>query len=710
MNIRGKLMLLTSLSSGLALIIAGLAIGATAWRDGHRNLEQRATTQARITASNSIAAVAFDDAPAAAKALESLRAADEVVAAEIRRADGSVLSRVQFKAHSAAADEFAVTADIELGERIGVVELWVTSAGIHAELRRGAVILLAVLIGALVVAVVSAAVLQRMISRPYAALAQTKAKLEQALQDAQAAARAKSEFLANMSHEIRTPMNGVIGMLDLVDAKTLAPETRGMVDTARRAADSLLAILNDVLDFSKIDAGKLTLEQIGFDVRPVVEDVAALFTKQANAKRVELVCAVHNDVPAMLAGDPTRLRQILLNLVGNAVKFTERGEVFLGVRCPKAASADRIVLQVIVSDTGIGLSSEAKDKLFQAFTQADGSTTRKYGGTGLGLAITKRLVDAMGGSIRIKSEVGQGTTFSLFIPMALCSQLEPARRADLPALTALIVDDSATNRCVLEHYLAYMGAKCHSADSAAAGLRAVRNAATAGRAFDVVLLDCEMPETDGVGFLREMRADPAIWGTPCVLLSSLGDRVEEASSLAVAAWLAKPIRRSELQRLLASIAGQPPVAASLVAPNAALSKTYPRARVLVVEDNEVNQKVVLRVLKAFSIDAQLAADGSQAVALVRECEFDLVFMDCQMPVMDGYEATRAIREFSRVPIVAMTAHALTGDRERCLASGMDDYMTKPIKRDVLASMLERRLPASAQGEAMQRARPATPVP
>jgi signal transduction histidine kinase/DNA-binding response OmpR family regulator len=694
MNIRGKLILLTSLSSGVALVIAGLIIGVTGYRHDALELTQRASTQAQITASTSAAAVAFNDAAAATKILEALRPDQDVVSAEIVRSDGSMLARVDF-ARPAGGKRTRVGADVVLGDRVGAVQLWITTSRIDSELRRNEIILLLVLAAALGVAMVAASFLQRIVSRPYAALAQTKVELEQALVDAQAAARAKSEFLANMSHEIRTPMNGVIGMLDLMPTEKLEPEARSMIETARTAADSLLTIINDVLDFSKIDADKLTLECIDVNPRKLVEEVANLFTTQAHAKGIEITCAVHNEVPALLGGDPTRLRQILVNLVANAVKFTERGEVFVGVQCAREdLSSGTAVVQVLIRDTGIGISAEAQKKLFQAFTQADNSTTRKYGGTGLGLAITKRLVDAMDGSIKVKSQPGQGTTFSLFIPMKVHARELPVAAASLRGLKVLIVDDNPTNRCVLEHYLAHVEVQYESVASGQEGLRAARSAAHANAPFDLVLLDYQMPEMDGMAFLREVRADPAIAAMRCIVLSSLGDRVAEAEVLGVPAWLSKPVRREQLLGIIASVAGRTSSRLPEVLTRKDVPTTlYSGARILVVEDNEVNHKVALRMLLNVGIEAQLARDGAQAVAMAREQPFDLVFMDCQMPVMDGYAASGAIRGFSRVPIVAMTANALTGDRERCLAAGMNDYLTKPLKKVMVTAMLDKWLPS-----------------
>ncbi len=536
-------------------------------------------------------------------------------------------------------------------------------------------------------------------------------RLEVEMRKSEEASRAKSSFLANMSHEIRTPMNGVIGMLDLLHREEMGSEARSMLETARNSADALLTLINDVLDFSKIDAGKLMLEKIDVELRPMAEEVATLFANQAQAKGVEVSCAVHNDVPVVLGGDPTRLRQIMVNLVGNAVKFTERGEVLIGIQVRGSESgepapvsdAGPLTIQILVQDTGIGIAPQATDKLFEAFTQADSSTTRRYGGTGLGLAITKKLVDSMGGTIKVKSAPGKGSSFSVFVPLEVRSREARVQPSNLSGLKALIVDDNPTNRCILQHYLHHEEATYVSTASAVAGLDAARSAAQAGIPFDVVLLDYQMPDVDGMGFLRKLRSDPTIAHIQCVVLSSLGDRVAEAEALGVAAWLAKPVRRAQLQALLAVIAGRNVETRAL--PRETLADAhYYGARVLLVEDNPVNQAVAQRTLKTFGIDAEVVADGAQAVARIRQSRFDLVVMDCQMPVMDGYEATRMIRSLeaeaenrgrTRQPIVAMTANALQGDREKCLEAGMDDYLPKPIKRDVMAAALAKWLPIHA---------------
>jgi signal transduction histidine kinase/CheY-like chemotaxis protein/HPt (histidine-containing phosphotransfer) domain-containing protein len=783
LKIRTRLMLLACAAVGIALLIAGAALAVTEYVAWHRSFHERLQLQADIAAKNTAAAIAFDDQKIAEQNLEALGADHAIVAAEILRTDGTQLARHDFIEHrnrSAESELVMISSQIILQEPIGTLRLWARQTEMYATLQRQGLILFGVFVVALCIALLAAAGLLRFISRPIVALVkatsevrrsgdysvrvpvhgsdeigelvvsfndmlgqieeyqtglenkveQRTAELAKACKEAEQAARAKAEFLANMSHEIRTPMNGVIGMLDLVDNDKLDTETRSMVETARNSADALLTVINDVLDFSKIDAGKLTLEKIDLEIRPLVEEVATLLNQQANAKGIEVTCAVHNDVPAVLLGDPTRLRQVMVNLMANAVKFTEHGEVFLGVQPREYDEAQRkLTVQILVSDTGIGMSPEAQQKLFEAFTQADSSTTRKYGGTGLGLAISKRLVNAMGGTIKVKSAEGKGTTFSLFIPFEVRSREKPVGSNTLRGLKALIVDDNPTNRCILEHYLTHEQARFVSAPLARVGLDAARTAAAVGAPFDVVLLDYQMPEMDGVAFLRELRRDPSIASTHCIVLSSLGDRVAEAEALGVSAWLTKPVRKAQLHGMLAGLArkahsseradpstaggatalsasdaprpataaGAARVSSERGTPSAPDSKPraqFASARVLLVEDNRVNQEVAIRLLKTFGIQPRVVGDGAQALAAVEEAQFDIVLMDCQMPVMDGYEATgriRALPERGRVPIVAMTANALQGDREKCLAAGMDDYIAKPIKRDILATALTKWL-------------------
>ena len=746
MRIRAQLMLMMGLATGMALLIAAIAVAVSDYRSGHAALDRRLQTQADITAFNSSAAVAFDDLDAATRILKGLNADQAILVAEVLRQDGSVLAHTEFRNPARFGSAVVtVSADVLLTQKIGTVKLLASTAEVDALIGAQLSIVGAVLVAALLLAVLTSAWLQGIVSRPIAALAgaaatvtrsrdfsvrvpaqgsrevqelvvafnsmlgelessteQLKkyqtglenevavrtAELATALQEAQQAAKTKAEFLANMSHEIRTPMNGVIGMLDLLHGQTLGAEAQSMLETARNSADSLLTLINDILDFSKIDAGKLTLEVVDVDLRQLAEEVATLFTRQAAAKDLEVSCAIDNAVPALVGADPTRLRQIIANLMGNAVKFTESGEVILGMRLRPPGPHGEAVVQILIQDTGIGMSEEVQRNLFAAFTQADSSTTRKYGGTGLGLAITKKLIDAMGGTVKVTSRPDQGTTFSVFVPvMPRTPAAVGQQRPNIGDLKVLIVDDNATNRCVLEHYLDDTTARHESAASAQLGLEAARRAADHGAPFDMVLLDYQMPQMDGMGFLRELRGDARIAGTKCVVLSSLGSRNEESEGLQISAWLTKPVRKLQLQQLLASLSGQGEMPRVASRADTAVAQ-YAGSRVLLVEDNRVNQEVALRMLRAFGIAAQVAGDGAAAVAQIEAGSFDLVLMDCQMPVMDGYEATRVLRGKGYAqPIVAMTANALFGDREKCIAAGMNDYLSKPIKRDTLAAAL-----------------------